>query len=374
MHLETFAMERYQSTWENIVDYNLSESGVHPFALNELLSAEQLAELSRIRLGYNQTNGTEALRETIASLYPGANSSNILVTSGSAEANFLAIWYLLDSGDEMALMLPNYMQIWGAARAFGAQVRPFHLIPVGDIWQLDSQELKQAVTPKTRLVAVCHPNNPTGAQLSAAEMEMICQTAARVNAWILSDEVYRGAERIGDLTPTFWGQTDKVIITGGLSKAYGLAGLRIGWVVAPSEIIDHLWGYHDYTTICVNPLSDHLARLALSSPMRSQIWQRSREIIGCNYAILQDWLQRFPGLFEWIPPAAGAIALVKYHAKLKSLDLVTQLRQQKSVLIVPGIHFLMENYLRFGFGSPANYLTSALQRCTEFFSGLSGRA
>lgn len=374
MHVEIFAMERYQSTWENIVEYNLSESGVHPFSLKEFLTAEQLAEFSQVRLGYNQTNGTEALREAIASLYPGATSHHVLVTAGSAEANFLATWYLLDSGDEVALMLPNYMQIWGAARAFGARVRPFHLVPAGNCWQLDGQELQQAVTNKTRLVAVCHPNNPTGAQLSAAEMQLIGQVAADANAWILSDEVYRGAERSGELTPTFWGLTDKVIITGGLSKAYGLAGLRIGWLVAPPAIIDQLWSYHDYTTICVNPLSDYLARLALLATTREKIWRRTREIINSNYAILQDWLQQFHGFFEWIPPAAGAIALVKYHADLTSLHLVTQLRQKKSVLIVPGAHFLMKNYLRIGFGSPAEYLTSALQRCTEFFSSLRGRS
>lgn len=370
MRLETFAMERYQSTWENIVDYNLSESGVHPFTLSEFLTAEQLTELSQIRLGYNQTNGSEALREAIASLYPGATSRNVLVTAGSAEANFLAIWRLLDSGDEIALMLPNYMQIWGAAQAFGALVRPFHLIPAGKSWQLDGQELQQAVTTKTRLVAVCHPNNPTGAQLSAAEMDMICQAAARSRAWILSDEVYRGAERSGELTPTFWGQAEQVIITGGLSKAYGLAGLRIGWLVAPAELIDQLWAYHDYTTICANPLSDFLAQLALNATTRAKIWQRTRQIVRSNYQILQNWLQRFPGLFEWIPPAAGAIALVRYQANLKSLDLVTRLREQQSVLIVPGVHFLMENYLRFGFGSPADYLTSALERCAKFFDGI----
>lgn len=368
MNIELFAMERFQSLWENVVDYNLSESGVHPLKLNELLEASELDRLSTIALGYNQTNGTEALRATIAELYPGATSKNVLVTTGSAEANFLINLALLQPGDEVAMMLPNYMQIWGLSRGFGATVRPFHLKASRDRWQIDWDEFQQTLTPKTKLIAICNPNNPTGAQLSLDEIQRICELAEPTGAWILADEVYRGAERNGQITPSFWGQTNRVLAIAGLSKAYGLPGLRIGWIVGPEPMIETLWAYHDYTTICPNPVSDFLAILALRSPKRDQILQRTRTIINRNYAILEEWLTKHADIFEWIPPVAGAIVLVKYHPRLKSVELVTRLRQRHSVLLVPGEHFFMEHYLRFGFGSPASYLSAALERISEFLA------
>ncbi|UCE06839.1 MAG: aminotransferase class I/II-fold pyridoxal phosphate-dependent enzyme [bacterium] len=368
MKIEPFAMERFQSIWENVVDYNLSESGIHPLQLYEILTKEDLKDLAFTSLGYNQTNGSAELRATIADLYRGASGENILVTTGSAEANFLSIWCLIEPGDALALMLPNYMQIWGLANAFGAKVKSFHLIPNDGRWQIDWDELEKSVTPSTKLIAICNPNNPTGAQLKLDEMNRICDMATKTNAWILSDEVYRGAERIGDITSTFWRQYDKVIAVGGLSKAYGLPGLRIGWVVAPPDLVEKLWSYHDYTTICPNPLSDRLAKIALSSPNREKILERTQKIVRTNFKILENWMNSHDGLFECIPPIAGAIALAKYNLNITSLELVTRLRKEKSVLVVPGEHFFMENYLRFGFGGPSDYLQKALNRISQLIS------
>lgn len=368
MHIEPFAMERFQSLWENVVDYNLSESGVHPLKLEELLEDTDLNDFQQIPIGYNQTNGTAALRSTIAKLYPGAITENVLVTTGSSEANFLTNWALLEPGDELALMLPNYMQIWGLANALGARVKLFHLVPKKGRWQIDWAEFEQTVTPKTKIIALCNPNNPTGARLNLAKMQRICNVAKKVDAWILSDEVYRGAERTGELTATFWGLYDKVIAVAGLSKAYGLPGLRIGWVVAPPDLIEKLWSYHDYTTICPNPISDYLARIALGSPQHEKILDRTRTIVRTNFKILEDWTKSHDGVFDCIAPEAGAITLVKYNLNIKSLELVTKLREQKGVLVVPGQHFFMENYLRFGFGSPSDYLQKALERISEFLA------
>jgi aspartate/methionine/tyrosine aminotransferase len=365
MHVEPFAMERFQSLWEFVVEYNLSESGVHPLKLEEIIQGRGLQDFLNVSIGYNQTNGTETLRSTIARLYPGATSQNILVTTGSSEANFLSSWALLKPGDELTLMLPNYMQIWGLANAFGTTVKPFYLIPKDGCWQIDLDELEKSVTPRTKLIAICNPNNPTGAQLSRDEIKRICDLAMKVNAWILSDEVYRGAERVGEITPTFWGEYDRVIITCGLSKAYGLPGLRIGWVVAPPDLAEKLWSYHDYTTICPNPISDYLARIALSLPHREKILERTKGIVRNNFKILDDWLKSHNGIFECIPPVAGAITIVKYNLKIKSIDFVTRLRKEKSVLLVPGEHFFMENYLRIGFGCRSEYLQKALDRIGE---------
>jgi len=370
MHIEPFEMERFESLWENVVEYNLSESGVHPLKLEELVDKEEFDDLLQTTIGYNQTNGTEELRESVANLYPDALIHNVLITTGSSEANLISTWNLIEPGDELVLMMPNYMQIWGIGNALGAKVKPFHLIPNNGNWQIDWDEFDNAISSKTKLIAVCNPNNPTGAQLNDHEIKMICEKAAEVDAWILSDEVYRGAERVGETTATFWGNYEKVIVVCGLSKAYGLPGLRIGWIIAPPELVEKLWAYHDYTTICPNPLSDYLARIALGSPNREKILERTQKIIRHNYQILENWINSHNRLFECIPPVAGAIALVKYNLTIPSLDLVTGLRKEKSVLVVPGRHFFMENYLRFGFGCETDYLQSALNRISEYFGTL----
>jgi len=193
-----FDMERMMSKWENEVEINLSESGVHPATVREFVDDEAaIEELWTAELGYPQANGITKLREHIAALYPGASPDNVLVTVGCAEANYNAIHTLLAPGDEAVVMLPNYMQIWGVAYNLGVQVKPFHLKEeLG--WAPDLDELNDAVTDQTKLIAVCNPNNPTGYILTEAEMGAIAGAAERVGAWLLADEVYSGAERLTD--------------------------------------------------------------------------------------------------------------------------------------------------------------------------------
>ena len=364
MKIETFKMERMQSTWENIVDYNLSESGVHPLSLRGLLTPAELEALTGIEIGYTQTNGTAGLREQIARLYPGIGLEQILVTAGSSEANFLLIWSLIEPGDEVLFELPNYMQMWGLLRAFGARVKPFCLKEsLG--WQPDLDEMGELVTEKTKLIVLTNPNNPTGAVLSPRSMKGIVDLAARVGAWILSDEVYQGAELSGDETPSFWGAADKVLVVNGLSKAYGLPGLRIGWVIGPEAAIKRTWPYHDYTTISPSALSDRMASIALAPGNRERILQRTRGILHANFPVLEDWLRRQDGLFTFRPPEAGAICFARYDLNIPSTALVEQLIREQSVLLVPGDHFEMEGFLRFGYGPEKDYLLKALSRVEE---------
>ena len=205
MKIETFELVRRQSLWENLFDYNLTESGFHPFTLEELLTEEQLKQLSNARIGYGQTNGSIELRDTISKIYPTSNHDNVIVTNGSAEANYITIWSVLEPGDELILMLPNYMQIWGLARAFGVKVKPFHLKEELE-WQPDPDEIKKLVTPKTKMISVCNPNNPTGSILKPSLVEEIIDIANESNLWIHSDEVYRGAELDGIETTSFFGR------------------------------------------------------------------------------------------------------------------------------------------------------------------------
>ncbi len=202
-----FDLERWQSTWENRVRFNLSESGVHPLSVQELLglAAASAVPLLEVRLGYAQSNGSDLLRERIAALYPGASPDQVLVTTGSSEANFVTCWRLLEPGDKVAVMMPNYLQTWGLAQNFGAQAKAFQLHEK-EGWEPYAEEIRTAIAPGTKLVVVTNPHNPTGHVLGDAARKTILDRAAEVGAWILVDEVYQGAERGGKTTQSFWGR------------------------------------------------------------------------------------------------------------------------------------------------------------------------
>ena len=208
MRFVPFELERWQSTWENRVRYNLSESGVHALSIRELLdlAGASAAPLLDVRLGYSQSNGTDLLRERIAALYHGVSPEQILVTTGSAEANFVVCWRLVEPGDKVAVMLPNYLQTWGLAQNFGAVVRGFALRAVAE-WEPSPEDVRSAIAPGTKLVVVTNPHNPTGHVLSQEMRQAIVARAAEVGAWLLADEVYQGAERDGTTTASFWAAT-----------------------------------------------------------------------------------------------------------------------------------------------------------------------
>jgi aspartate/methionine/tyrosine aminotransferase len=371
MKVEQFAMERMQSTYENQVDYNLSESGVHPLSLGELVDDDASRRaLFDEGLRYTQSNGTIGLRAAIAAMYPGATPEHIQVTNGGSEANYITTWSLVEPGDEVVLMVPNYGQTRGLARAFGGVVKEWPLAERDGRWRVDVAQLSSLVTSRTKLLIVCNPNNPTGARVDAADLDAIAAAADRHGAWILSDEIYRGAERDGRETPSLWGRSDRVIVTSGLSKAYGLPGLRVGWIVAPPALVAKLWSYHDYTTISPGALSDVLARRALEPERRARILARTRRILNENYPVIAGWLAEGGSLFRHAAPEAGAIVYVRYEHAVNSTELVNRLREEKSVLIVPGDHFGMDGYLRIGFGDRLDYLRAGLARLRDLLAGM----
>jgi aspartate/methionine/tyrosine aminotransferase len=370
---QPFMMERWMSLYEQDVDYNLSESGVHPIKLAELLGDDpaMVDDLLATELNYPYVNGTPELRANIAGLYDGATTKDVLVTVGAAEANYIATRTLLAPGDEIVIMLPNYMQIWGIAKNHGYSVKTFNLRE-DQGWAPDLDKLAAAVSPKTKLIAVCNPNNPTGRALTPAEMDGLVAQADRVGAWILADEVYGGAERaVEEQTPSFYGRDDRVVATGSMSKAYGLPGLRLGWAVAPAALIDEIWTRHEYVTISATMLANKLAALALSPEVRPRIVARTRGYIQRGYPVLQEWLDSHPGVFSVRPPDAAAIAFARYDLAVNSSELSDRLRTEKGVLIVPGDHFGMDHFLRISFGLPHDYLRAGLDRLHELIVELS---
>ena len=227
------------------------------------------------------------------------------------------------------------------------------------------------VTTDTKMIAVCNPNNPTGYILSDDEIDRIVAIAEGAGAWILADEVYRGAERETDKQSTsFYGRYDKVLAVGSMSKAYGTPGLRVGWVAGPVETIDDIWARHEYINISATMLSNRLAALALSPEVRPRIIQRTREYIRKGYPVLEKWMNSHQGIFTFTSPQAAAIAFVRYNLDVNSTVLAERLRREKSVLIVPGDHFGMDRFLRISFGLPHDYLTAGLDRIAGLIEDL----
>ena len=366
MRIPPFQLERFQSLHEHQVEINLTESGVEPLEVGELLGPDAAAELLDQPLAYTQSNGTPELRAAVATTFSGATENHVVVANGGAEANFVACWRLIEPGDEVVVMQPNYGQVQGLAEGFGALVRPWPLreerAAPSPRWAPDVDELRALVTDRTKLVAICNPNNPTGARLTEAEVAAVCGIAERHGAWVLADEIYRGAEHDGVETPSVWGRTERAIVTGGLSKVYGLPGLRIGWAVAAPDMTSELWSRRDYTTIAPSALSDRLARHALAPERRTALRERARRMIAANFPIVGAWLDAHAGEIAWVPPEAGAIGFVRYGHDIGSTALADRLRHTAGVLVVPGDHFGLDGHLRIGFGGHSASLREGLTR------------
>jgi aspartate/methionine/tyrosine aminotransferase len=370
MSIEIFEMERMQSTWENIVDYDMSESGVRPLTLRELTEMGfDLESFLDVPLGYSQSNGTIELRERIAALYPGATADHVEVTNGTSEANYLIALSQLRPGDIVAMQVPNYMQMPGVARSLGAEVRAFPLHTDRGC-EPDWDAFERAVTPQTRLLYISNPNNPTGSVLSDASMTRIVARCEQMGTWLLSDEVYLGAEIDGSRTKSFWGMSERVIVTSGLSKAYGIPGVRIGWLVGPPSLAAACWTQHDYITIGPNKMSDRIACVAVESANRERCYARTGAILRHNLPVAREWVASFGGRLTWTEPKAGAIGLMRYVADTPSLAIAERVRVNQSTLIVPGSHVGIEGHLRIWLGGKEAFLREGLRRIGLELHGL----
>ncbi len=373
MKIEEFKLERTLARFQNEVEYDLSASGIYPMFIREILSTGEMEEVyNDLQLKYVHTAGTEHLRKVVASFYDGMDSSSVFMTNGSAEALFLMAWGLIDPGDEVAFMIPNFMLLSHVVESNGAVVRNFRLDP-GKGWSLDLESLKKAVTPKTKMICVCNPNNPTGTVLTRVQMQDIVDVASESGAYLLSDEVYRGAEQTDEMTPSFWGMYDKVIVISGLSKSFGLPGLRIGWVAGPREVAEKSWFYHDFLSTTVTTFSDHLATKALEPAMREKILARNRGIVRQNLATFTEWVNSHAGILSFTPPQAGCFAFVRYDLPVSSWDLVMDMVEKNSVFVIPGSCFGIENHLRMNFGVDEKRLVEGLKRVDRTLSRFSGR-
>jgi aspartate/methionine/tyrosine aminotransferase len=359
---QPFELEYYQSRYEHDVDINLADSSVKCLVGSDWLTDEEQRRVLGTPLFYPMVNGTIALRGSIAALYRDAAPENILVTVGAAQANSMVAATLLRPGDEVVVVSPGYRQIWGLALNIGSTVKELRLRPERD-WRPDLDELDSLVGAATRLVSVVNPNNPTGIAFTEAEMSRVVAACARVGAWLHADEVYHGTERAGPPeTPSFWGCYDRVVCTNSLSKAYGLAGLRIGWAIADRDTIEELWRRHEYAVIAAAAPSMTMAEIALEPAKRSRLLERQRDLSRAGWAVLQDWLAKQNGRFSVRPSVATCIGFVHYDLPVSSLELAEHIRTTERVLVAPGGFMGADAHLRITLGYEPEKVRRGLDR------------
>jgi aspartate/methionine/tyrosine aminotransferase len=376
VRIEEFALERWMSRWETEVGFDIAESGVLPMTVNEVLDllpepqrAPTLERLLDTRLGYSEARGTRSLRDAIAATYANTTADEILVTTGAIEANYLLFNVLLEPGDEVVTIDPAYQQVQSVPKAIGCDVK-FWRVRAEDGFRFDLEDFERVVSPRTKLVSLNTPHNPTGAVLGDDELRHVYEVAASVGAYVLSDEAYRWLDLPGGepLAGPMRDRGERGISVGTFSKPFGLPGLRIGWIAAPEEIVRRCWAMRDYITLSPGKLNDILAELALTH--RDAIRARTHRIVAANLATADRWFAENADLVSWVRPRAGLLALLRYSLDIPSAELADRLAADYSVMLAPGAAFGFEHHLRIGVGQDPAIFAEGLARTRRCFADL----
>ena len=366
MKIEPFGVEQWMNAWETKCRFNLAETCVDSLTIGELLQIagrnDDLSALLPMKMTYGAIEGAERLRAAIAGLYQRQTPANIVTTHGTIGANMLVHKALVERGDKVVAIVPTYQQHYSIPEALGAEVVQLRLREE-NAWLPDLDELKR-LARGARLIALTNPNNPTGALMGSEMLECIAQIARAEGAWILCDEVYRGTEQSGILTPSMAEIYERGISTASVSKAFSLAGLRCGWIAAPDEVIEKVLVQRDYDTISVGQVDEFLATMAVEASDR--IFARGRAITSTNLGLVGDWLDTRPAL-HWVRPDAGTTALIRYDRDEASWPLCERLLAETGVMLTPGSAFGLEGHLRIGFGNPTDALRDGLHAMVRFW-------
>ncbi len=370
MDIRPFGVEMWMNEFETKCELNLAETCVQSITLGELFQMAGkhnsiLDDLSAMKMTYGAIEGSDRLRDAICGLYEKQSRENILTTHGTIGANSLVHQTLVAHGDHVISVIPTYQQHYSIPESIGADIELLHLRPENDFLP-DLDELCGMVRPDTRLIAINNPNNPTGSLMDRAMLEQIAGIARSVDAWLLCDEVYRGTDQTGDgFTAAVADVYEKGISTAGMSKAYSLAGLRVGWIAGPKDMLHDVMIHRDYNTIAVGQVDELLAAMALEN--RDKILDRSRRITRENLRIVKDWIANEP-LLSWIEPKSGTTALLKYDLPMSSRDLCVALLQEEGVMLTPGSAMDMEGWLRLGYTNPTEDLKAGLAKFSGFLA------
>ncbi|HEU4326492.1 MAG TPA: aminotransferase class I/II-fold pyridoxal phosphate-dependent enzyme [Roseiflexaceae bacterium] len=367
MQIPPFKLERYFARWEFDAPYLLCSSDIEGYGLGELLAladGETRALWDGLALGYTEAPGHPLLRAEIAGLYAGVRPEQVYTFAGAEEAIFALMHALLGPGDHAVVTWPGYQSLYELARAAGADLT---LLPLdADAgWRLDLDQLRAALRPNTRLIVVNAPHNPTGALPDAATFRELVQIADAAGATLLSDEVYRLLEyEPADRLPAAVELSERAVSLGVMSKAFGLAGLRVGWLATrDAALLGRVAAFKDYLSICNSAPSEILALAALRA--REAVLERSHAILRPNLALLDRFFAEWAHVLDWTRPRAGSIGFPRLRIGRSIAQVADELREQEGVLILPAtVYDYPGDYFRLGFGR--RNMPEALERMGRY--------
>jgi len=361
VEIAPFAIERYYERWEFRAELMLSSSDCESLSVSDLLALEPDARerLEQLSLGYTEVPGSPELRAAIASRYERLEPAGVLSLAAAEEGIFTAYHALLGPGDHVVVEAPCYGSAIEVARSTGAEVGLWQRHH-DEGWAHDLDALERLLQANTKLIYVNSPHNPTGAQMSRATLDRLVEIAGERSIVLFSDEVYRGLEHDpGDRLPAACDLYTQAISLNTVSKAYGLPGLRIGWLASRDPaLLDRIRALKLYTTICSSAPSELLVALALRHGDR--LVERSRQLVLANLPLLDAFLERRHGLFDWVRPTAGPIGFARLGGDFDVQRWCEEIATQADVLLLPGAVYQQPRHVRFGFGR-AN-LPQALER------------
>jgi aspartate/methionine/tyrosine aminotransferase len=373
MEIKHFAIEEWMNAYEHEAVYNMAETCVDSLTVKELITLggtdpEQFFQgLYDKKLTYGHIEGSPELRHLIASRYKTVKPENVLIMNGAIGANFLVLYSLVQPGDEVICVQPTYQQLASVPESFGATLIPLELKEENG-YLPDLEELKSLTTSKTKLIIINNPNNPTGALMKEEDLKEIVDIAKSYDAYLLCDEVYRGLYQDPNIViPSAVDLYDKAISTGSMSKALSLAGLRLGWIAGPEEVIKECIKHRDYTTISCGMIDDLLATHALKNI--DKIMERNLNIIRQNAQILDDWVKKEPRI-TYFKPEAGTTAMLKYDFDMPSEKFCLDLFKKNGAFLSPGSCFDMEGTVRIGYACDTEVLVQGLEKVSEYISEL----
>ncbi len=368
--MRPFKLERYFAEYEFRTSWQLSASDCETLAMAELLAMAPPASLElwrELRLGYTETAGHPLLRAEVAGLYETIAPEGVMIAAPE-EAIFIAMQTLLASGDHVVVVSPSYQSLHEVARHIGCGVTRWELEPGPRGWRLDVSRLERLVERRTRMLVINFPHNPTGHTLSRAELGAIVELARERDLYLFSDEMYRMLEYgIDGRLPAACDLYEKGISLAGLSKAFGLPGLRVGWLATRESALLERWvAFKDYTTICTSAPSEVLGIIALQS--REPILLRNSEIVRANLAAATEFFAVHDDRFGWLAPKAGPVAFPTWRGDDTVERFCRQVIDGAGVLIVPGSMFEAPgDHFRIGLGRRG--LPDALARLAEYLEG-----
>jgi aspartate/methionine/tyrosine aminotransferase len=369
VQINPFAIERFYERWEFRAELMLSSSDCESHAVADLLALEPDAEerLRGLRLGYTEVAGSPELRAAVAGRYEGLEEADVLTLAAAEEGIFIAYHALLGPGDRAVVEAPCYSSAIEVARSAGAAVSLWQRSH-DDGWAYDLDALERLLRPDTRLIYINSPHNPTGSQMPKAVFERIVELAEERSIVLFSDEVYRGLEHDpADRLPAACEMYEHAVSLGTVSKAYGLPGLRIGWLASRDRtLLDRIRELKLYTTICSSAPSELLVALGLRHGER--LVERSRQLILANLPLIDAFIERHGELFEWVRPTAGPIGFPRVGGDFDVEAWCEQTAELSGVLLLPGAVYDQPRHVRLGFGR------ENLPQAVERLDGYLGRA